>query len=483
MRSSSDTPTLPTFESLLEESQALLFALKTTVTSSKDILNPTKEKKQILYVRINKIMGQLQTTWHYLHEQEQARHAPDAIAADIAIEPSTFRIPVAKQELTQLMKQLSDIIQDLITLDHEQENAFKQKFMDFNANVQKFNKEHNEIRAYTAQLATLEYSKNASIYMDYVTSVAKAIAIVVFAVSHTLGAAAKKAGAIFYPISASFTTLAKLFASLKRITQLRAAVSKEEDNEILKLQLEEAKSLLADSALFRILIFLLNGASILAFAGLLTTPIGWPLVAGATLIEWVDDELGAWKRASHALEKFKKEHGIINIPDSTTDEKIIEEFTLLQKTVDTTKSQAIWGFINVIAMVLIACGPIPIAGPFLGLAGLGLFGIVSVRNGYVAAKPYVEKYFPDKKQGTNEEPVSPEKDLRFSNKKTLVKSLGVTPSSPLSARHHESASSTSTTSTTAIKSLWATANGSKRATGQTNGARSHARKSGGRASS
>jgi hypothetical protein len=114
-------------------------------------------------------------------------------------------------------------------------------------------------------------------------------------------------------------------------------------------------------------------------------------------VDWIDDGLLAARTANKTLQRFKDKHAKELEDPETADPDIISELNMLQKNADEAKSKAIWGFANTVAVMLIACAPIPVAGPILGFAGLAILGIVTVRNTYVLAKPYVEKYFSAKK--------------------------------------------------------------------------------------
>jgi len=415
-----------TFESLLEESKKLLSELRKEVTNGEGILDPNTQKKKELLVKLDPIMKELHKKWKALHEEEKARilTSTSAINEDEkqTTEKTSVAIADARKKLKSVMQHLKDIITAITALTIDTENHFKEKIDQFNKEnidvdiqISALSKEYALLRKNTAYIARLEYGKDLSTYMTYGTAALKAAVTIGLAWFNTLSEAAQTAGAIFYPISAAFTSSAKLFSFLGRTSQFFIASSeanKREISEVRKLELEDTKALLRTSAMFKLLTFSLSLLSVLAFAGILATPIGWAFVAAATVVDWIDDGLGASQRADKTLQKFKKEHEKELTDPAKADKDILNELNTLQEKADHAKSEARWGFANAVAMILIACGPIPFAGPILGLAGLAVFGAVSIRNAYVAAKPYVEKYFTatEPKQDNPEKEVSsPEK--------------------------------------------------------------------------
>lgn len=381
------------FKKLLEESKEELVNLRKQITTGEGIFDPIIQKKKELFVRIKLIRRQLKEQWNHLPKQEKAQ--------SVDKKPG---IGAAKNKLITMMQELKDIIFLIKNLtvnakNKEQEKAAKEQIRIFNKNTEAFYneiskvfEEYQSLEINIHRITTLKYGENISDYMNYTTATLKALVTAGLAWFSTLGEAAQAAGSIFYPISATFTSSAKLFSFLGRTTQFFIAsneASKEEISELRKLELDDTKALLKKSAAFKFLAFSFSALSALAFAGVLATPIGWGFVAAATLVDWIDDGLGASQRANKALKKFSDEYEeklAKNDPDT------LNEFNMLQEKANQAKLEAQWGFANAIAMVLIACGPIPLVGPFLGLAGLATFGVVSVRNTYVAAKPYVEKY-------------------------------------------------------------------------------------------
>lgn len=393
------------FDSLLEESKKLLSELRKEVTNGEGILDPNTQKKKELLVRLDPIINELHKQSKALREKEAKIMASVSRASEeekLNINKTRQAIAGAGKKLNSVMQHLKNIIIAITALTIDTQSDFIEK-------IELFNKENTDVdkeilalsaeyallRENTKYIARLEYGKDLSTYMTYGTTALNAVVTVGLAWFITLGEAARAAGAIFYPITAAFTSLARLFSFLGRTTQFFIASSqanKQEIDAVRKLELEDTKALLRKSAVFRLLTLSLNLLSTLAFAGLLATPIGWALVAAATLVEWIDDGLGASQRADKLLQKFEKEHPEVLTDPETADADILREFKTLKEKADHAKSEAKWGFANVVAMMLIACGPIPFAGPILGLAGLAIFGIVSIRNAYVAAKPYIEKH-------------------------------------------------------------------------------------------
>lgn len=399
-----------TFESLLQESKELLSTLRKEVTNGEGILDPNTQKKKELLVKLDPIMKELHTQWKALSEEEEKARLLASISSVNEDEKLTTKetspaiaIANARKKLKSVMQHLKDIITAITALTITTESHFKEKIDHFNQEnrdvdieISALSKEYALLRKNTAYIARLEYGKDLSTYMTYGTAALKAVVTIGLAWFHTLGEAAETAGTIFYPISAAFTSSAKLFSFLGRTTQFFIAsteANKREISEVRKLELEDTKALLRKSAMFKLLTFSLSLLSTLALAGVLATPIGWAFVAAATLVDWIDDGLGASQRADKALQKFKEKHTEELVDPAEENRDILNQLKILQKKADQAKSEARWGFANTVAMILIACGPIPFAGPILGLAGLAVFGIVSIRNTYVAAKPYVEKYF------------------------------------------------------------------------------------------
>ena len=415
-----------TFESLLKELNRLLSELRKEVTNGEGTLDPNTQKKKELLVKLDPIMKEFYKKCKELHEEEENTRilaSSSFVNKDEKLTPEKTKLAIAnaRKKLKSVMQHLKDIITAITTLTISTENSFKEKIDQFNQEniniavgiqLLDLSKEYTLLRKNTNYIARLEYGKDLSTYMTYGTAALKAAVTIGLAWFNTLNEAAQVAGTIFYPISAAFTSSAKLFSFLGRASQFfiaSNAANKREISAIRKLELEDTKALLRNSAGFKLLTFSFSLLSVLAFAGILATPIGWAFVAVATVADWIDDGLGASQRADKALHKFKEEYTEKLAQGKT---EIVSQLNTLQEKTEHAKLEAQWGFANAVAMILMACGPIPLAGPILGLAGLGVFGIVSIRNTYIAAKPYVEKYFaaPEPKQDDHEPAVSsPEK--------------------------------------------------------------------------
>ena len=396
------------FKKLLKESKEELDELRAQVTNGEGIFDPIIQKEKELFVRIKLIRQQLEGQWKFIQEKEKGKAQPED------------RKPVidAKNKLILVMKELKSIIlliknlavskeedqkitpEKRIETFKENTKNFKKQIKEFNENTEKIMNsllnDYYSLEKNIQRITTLKYGEDVSDTMNIVTATLKALVTAGLAWFDTLSGAAQAAGSIFYPISATFTSSAKLFSFLGRTAQFFIAsndLSREEIKGLRTLESDDTKALLKKSATFKFLAFSFSALSVLAFAGVLATPVGWAFVAATTLVDWIDDGLGAFQRNNKALEKFKTEHSAaLANPGHTDNKKKVDKLQILQEKVDKAKSEAKWGFANTVAMILIACGPIPFAGPFLGLAGLAVFGAVSIRNTYVTAKPYVEKY-------------------------------------------------------------------------------------------
>ena len=327
----------------------------------------------------------------------------------------TNALTVATESTYQIDKPIaianSNIKMNTLTLDKEMLEI-----------IQRYRTLRNNIK----DIAESEFARNLSIYLVYFTAAIKGITTAFLAWGDGLSRAAEKTGSIFYPVSATFNTTAASLRLSSCISRWYIAYTKAKKTQKQADKQEELER--RENVFFSVLTVTLNGLSFLAFAGILTMPLGWVFVAAAMLMDWVDNGLGGYRRANAGLCAYlsnKKdilfelfgagyydEKGCFKLktvkdisaaleaerakpPGSPIVKKKIEELQLLlllQKKVDETKTAAQWRALSVISMILIACGPIPAAGSLLGLAGLVVMGIDVGANIKPYLDPYLEKY-------------------------------------------------------------------------------------------
>jgi hypothetical protein len=379
------------FEDLIQESNSELD--KIASYAGLDLFDPQVQKKKELRLKLSPIVKVISKQWNRLITQENMLPSRDRTAE----QDKTFAfITRTKQTLFSAMFSIKLIIKLLQDLNKDNEKQLKDM-------IEKFNKENiTELNVAGAELnkkfttltqadwhiGNLSYGENISYYMGIGAAVLKFLTMVSLAWSTTLGEAAAYAGHIFYPITASFTASAKLFGLLIRSVQFFVASEATEEGRIhAEVAADDTKVLLRKSAMFRFFIFSLHTLSVLAFAGILATPVGWALVAAATLLEWLDDNVLAAQKANKELADFNNKH-----PDKDALKKTeIEQLKELENAAAKTNSERNWNSINVIAMILVACAPVPIAGPILAIIGLSMCAIVPIRNITNMAINYFEK--------------------------------------------------------------------------------------------
>lgn len=110
--------------------------------------------------------------------------------------------------------------------------------------------------------------------MSYLGSAAQVFFIIYFSFKITLQKSVEIAGGIFYPITAVFNTLAKLFELVTSIKKATDPKEKALNDIYLDECREKATTLLHTSIAFKSLSFLLNALAFIAFIGLIATPIG-----------------------------------------------------------------------------------------------------------------------------------------------------------------------------------------------------------------
>jgi hypothetical protein len=305
------------------------------------------------------------------------------------LELAEIKIPSENNEDKDLRKRIIDNIKEIVSLIPElQKNTepqFKAKKAIFDELINKFNKGREE------EIDTLNYGRDIFSMMDILTTVTRGVLTIILGWNIGIAQAAAYTGIIFYPINAAFIATAMLFNLIIRVIELFRAsgdLQAAKEKALGTQEQKDAEFLLKTSAAFRFLIFTVQVLSVLAFAGLLSTPLGWIFVAGATLITWIDETFSKIKTAKADLRAFEISCCELSFPEYK------KNYIKLQEEVAKAEKDAAWNFINVISAILIACGPIPVAGPFLGLIGLGLLAINPVRKGLTAIH---NKFFKEKK--------------------------------------------------------------------------------------
>ncbi len=395
------------FVSLLQKAEELLTELEKKMQSG-EISDNTKEKSNIL-LQLKPVVAQLNEQWKML-QMEAARLKERELtnpSASPKMSKRKARFIKAKSKFHLAVKRLNTMINKIrdslsaternFRLQTQQEvDRFNESLDESNSSFVEIMQKYKQLKRDTKYIVRLEYSKQAVTYMTYATAATKGGFTAWLAWVDSLNEATKLAGTIFYPISATFTTLINTCSFLFRTCQYyiaRDQYNKSQDS-MYKEELARRKASLRRSAAFKFVASVFNTLSILAFLGVLTTPVGFAFIAAATTVNWIDDGLGAYLEAKESLREY--EDSIPNLKDLNEDEQ--REHSTFQKKVTDAKTAAIWGFANTVAVILAACAPIPVIGPFLGLAGLALLGVATMRNVIVNGKPFVRKLFGIKEQ-------------------------------------------------------------------------------------
>lgn len=397
------------FQTLLFDAKSLLTQLQKEVTSGAAILDPNTPKKQELVAKLKPIMDAISNQWQLAQAAEdEADKLAESNPRKKSLKEKAKRV---KQKFKLAAKELKETILAATMLNVSTEATVVESAQKLNTETNDINISMTDLLAQFTLLndrmkfiARIEYGKTLSTYLIYAAAAGKAIYTFVLAWADTLGEAAKAAGTLFYPINATFATIVKIFVLSAKAIQVYIAhdEANKPGNELAKTELENAKILLRKSAIFKFVAVTLNFLSILAFAGILTTPIGWMFVAAATTVDWLDDGWGASQRALEGRKTFLEKHALSDKESQAYQDGL----NYCQEKIAQTQTAARWGFGSVVSIILIASAPIPIAGPMLSLAGLLVLGIVTVRNVYVAAKPYFptikDYFFPRKKEAKEE---------------------------------------------------------------------------------
>jgi hypothetical protein len=285
-----------------------------------------------------------------------------------------------EHKLRGVVASLQQVVLTIPTLNAANQNDTKDKIENLNSTIGELN---GKIQNYTNTyqdaaiqftdciITTISYGESISGYMSLAMTALKKAMMLWLTYSEQLEKALETVEVIFPPIIWSLNALAKFFnfvgIAAKSIHVGQAKI-KSQDSEYVR-ELAEAEAFLKTSALAKFTIFGLHLLTVLAFAGVLATPLGWIFIAVSAGIEWFDEKVRPFWRAQKEYAEVEKSPTMLP-----------EQLNAFKAKRDAARLEVVWGIVNVVAMTLIACGPIPFVGPFLGLAGLGLFGLVSVRN-------------------------------------------------------------------------------------------------------
>lgn len=435
-----------TMEQVLKEAEEKLVLLRKEVNQGDNLIDLDMSERAAVLVQIKPLIVQLQQAWDELDSVESSTPTPGSTSEEERKKQQKQKKQEQRTALITVAERLKKIVINTTHLNITTDGSYHKEVEDFNFAIDDINARKKVIEQLLAQyqkidkniqdISRLEFAKNMSIYMTYATAVAKAITTIGLAWMDTLAQASQQAGLIFYPITATLNTITALFRLGSRGAQYYLAYSesrKEQLEELRQIELARARRLLAKSIVLRSLVFTLNLLSILAFAGVLATPVGWVFVAASTFVDWLDKGIGAYIGAKKTLNGFIKEYSAsnlfrgIDLSNASSEEvrkyvdqelkklsevekqKHKEGFTLSPEDtqrriklrelkehyihVDKTRNTTIIGFANTVAMVMIACGPLPGIGPLLGLAGLLIMGSAAIGGLYIALKPHYNNYF------------------------------------------------------------------------------------------
>ncbi len=293
--------------------------------------------------------------------------------------------------------------------------VFEEKSMGYNTQAASFTETYATLKQQRKSIERVIRGAALSTSMGFFSTALQVLTIVGYSWIITLKEAAAFAGSIFYPIGATFTSLTKLFNLIATTSTLGRIKSEREqalDDMERAARLTEAEALLRTEKWLKLTSFVLNTLSVIAFAGALTSPIGWVLVAAATIVDWRDTGVNGVKKA-----QLEYEHANVDAEKATEGSPEYEKLQNIVKekaeALDKAKTEEKWCRVNAVAMILFACAPIPVVGPvFLGL-GFATFGIASARNIIVALKPRFAR--PSSKKEKAEEGTEMA-DLRVSHK-------------------------------------------------------------------
>ena len=278
-----------------------------------------------------------------------------------------------KEAIIQNIRDIIPLIKNL--KNNATERELKSKILALDSLIENFNKNQDE----ALQITTLNYGVNLFTILNYLATATKGIMTCFLAWNIGVSKALQHISPIFYPINASFIAVSMFFKFLiTSVEFFRTRRAVKEAGVYAEQELADAKALLKTSTAFQFFIFTFQLLAALAFAGALTTPLGWAFVAGATLVGWVNETFLGVKNAQAQMNKYQ---------ENTQAYKDAEaEF-------NKQKNEARWKFINVESAILVACGPIPPIGPLLGLIGLGLLAINPVKLGltFIYTKFFKEK--------------------------------------------------------------------------------------------
>ena len=286
--------------------------------------------------------------------------------------------------LNLAVQQFSHLVSSLKDMNRNNETQFKSALERMNQIINSINQQQAAI----TPIHLLEYGRNISNYLSSLGSLTQLFFIIGFAFKATLQKAIDVAGGIFYPITAVFNTLAKLFQLISSVIKVIDPKQQALNDTYRDESREKAETLLRTSVAFKSLSVILNVLAFIAFIGLIANPVGWGFVAAATVIDWMDEGIGKVREAELAYENQKKKWD----EDNHTSEAIKIELDICHENLIKAKNEERWGRVNVMGMILFACAPIPVVGQVLMIIGLAAFTIAVARNIYTALKPRIQNY-------------------------------------------------------------------------------------------
>ncbi|MCD6039126.1 MAG: hypothetical protein K0S27_526 [Gammaproteobacteria bacterium] len=413
----------------------------------KHVFSPLMMKKKDLMIKLDCLTDELDVQWELYELEDEASNDP---------------LYARKRNLLKkTIAELKVVLDSVQTLSAESEESFLEDLNKLNKTLDEYNSlisTNTDLDIHERKITVLNYGINLSNYMSYVGAGLRLLVTIILACRITLIKAATLAGSIFSPVNAVLFTTTRLLGFLTRLvefqklTKITKKLRLAQEKELEK----ETKILLITSGALRVTSFVLNILVVVALFGALSNPVGWGLIAAATAVDWLDESVleakkaeGAYHRkekeyeekckqseeAEQAYEKLQEDYdnsseadqrlmkmSLYNLEKEAqqikSEQKYMkEELEALKEKAIETRSEERWGRVNTLAMILIACAPIPFVGQGLLAAGGILFGIAVARNIYVAAKPHLQKYFSSAKQQTSASEEIELSDLTLGQKK------------------------------------------------------------------
>ncbi|MCD6038908.1 MAG: hypothetical protein K0S27_308 [Gammaproteobacteria bacterium] len=294
--------------------------------------------------------------------------------------------PEQEKQLNEILQYIHTTLSSIDELNDSTESKFQQHLEVLNQKIHVY----NETKKLDEQIATVHYGKNLFSTGDYLDNVLKAGMILFRAWHAGIRVAIHHVSPLFKPIHSllvSLTILCNFIISIiELVKKSRSNTVLAKENALQEQESKDAESLLKTSIIFKSIVLTLHILSTLAFVGIITTPVGVVFLAAASLVGWIDETFGEYKKNKNAMKKFPaldKDH-LLTSED-------IKKLELLKKQTAEARRESTWKAVNVIAMILIACGPIPPAGPLVGLIGISMLAIAPARLLYNQAKAEKDK--------------------------------------------------------------------------------------------